>query len=114
LAKFFKKSFEEEQGDGSIVLFLSYESDPSNLSQHISKLKASGAEVLFLPQYAHELPGILKQIRDAGWSKPILGGDAWESSKLMATCGDLCKGLFFSSHFSPYGAEGSAFSFVQE
>jgi len=114
LAKFFKKAFELEQGDGSIVSYLSYESGPSKLSSQISALKKSDADVLFLPQYAHELPGILKQIRDAGWDKPVLGGDAWESSELMANCGDLCKGLFFSSHFSPYGATGTALSFVQE
>ncbi|BHH85428.1 ABC transporter substrate-binding protein [Desulforhopalus sp. 52FAK] len=114
LAKFFKQAFEQEQGDTSVVAYLSYESDSSDLTTQISTLKESKAEVLFLPQYAHELPGILKQIRDAGWDKPVLGGDAWESSELMGNCGDLCKGLFFSSHFSPYGAEGVALSFVQE
>ena len=114
LAKFFKNAFEDDQGEGSIVAFLTYESNPNDLSQQISSLKKSDAEILFLPQYAHELPGILKQIRDAGWEKPILGGDAWESSGLMAACGDLCKGLFFSSHFSPYGAEGAARAFVKQ
>ena len=114
LAKFFKKSFEEEQGEGSVVAFMTFESNPSDLSQQLSKITSSDAEVLFVPQYASELPGILKQIRDAGWDKPILGGDTWESSDLMETCGDLCKGLFFSSHFSPYGAEGKSLAFVKE
>lgn len=114
LAKFFKKSFEEEQGEGSVVSFMSFESDPSDLSPQLAEIIGSGAEVLFVPQYAIELPGILKQIRDAGWDKPIMGGDTWESSDLMENCGDLCKGLFFSSHFSPYGAEGTALAFVKE
>ena len=114
LAKFFKKSFEEAQGEGSVVAFMSFESDPSDLSPQLAKIVASGAEVLFVPQYAIELPGILKQVRDAGWDKPIMGGDTWESSDLMETCGDLCKGLFFSSHFSPYGVEGTALAFVKE
>lgn len=114
LAQFFKKSFEEEQGEGSVVAFMSFESDPSDLSSQLTKIVNSGAEVLFVPQYAVELPGILQQIRDAGWDKPIMGGDTWESSDLMETCGDLCKGLFFSSHFSPYGAKGTALAFVKE
>lgn len=114
LAKFFKKSFEEDQGEGSVVAFMSFESDPSNLSPQLVKIVNSGAEVLFVPQYAAELPGILQQIRDAGWDKPIMGGDTWEAPDLMETCGDLCKGLFFSSHFSPYGAEGTALAFVKE
>ncbi|MFT5702163.1 MAG: branched-chain amino acid transport system substrate-binding protein [Desulforhopalus sp.] len=114
LAKFFKKAFEEEQGDGSVVSFAAYESNSSDLSPQLAQIVGSEAQVLFLPQYAHELPSILKQIRDAGWDKPILGGDAWESSELMKTCGDLCKGLFFSSHFSPYGAKGESLAFVKE
>jgi len=114
MAKCFKKSFEEEQGEGSVIAFMSFESDPSDLSPQLAKIVASDAEVLFVPQYAVELPGILKQIRDAGWDKPIMGGDTWEFSDLMETCGDLCKGLFFSSHFSSYGAEGTALAFVKD
>lgn len=114
LAKFFKKSFEEQRGEGAVVVFADYESNPSDLSSQLAKIVNSSAEVLFVPQYAHELPGILKQIRTAGWDKPVLGGDAWESSELMKNCGDLCKGLFFSSHFSPYGATGKSLTFVKE
>jgi branched-chain amino acid transport system substrate-binding protein len=114
LAKFFKKSFEEERGAGAVVVFADYESNPSDLRSQLSTIVKSGAEVVFVPQFAHELPGILRQIRAAGWDKPVLGGDAWESSELMKNCGDLCKGLFFSSHFSPYGATGKSLTFVKE
>lgn len=113
LAEFFKSAFETIKGAGSVVAYESYESDPSNLTASIKKIVASGADVLFVPQYAHELPGILKQVRAAGWKKPILGGDAWEASDLMENCGDLCKGLYFSSHFAALGAKGLASSFVE-
>lgn len=113
LATFFKKSFEEQQGAGSVTAFAEFEGDFSDLSVQVKTIMDSGADVLFVPQYAHELPVILKQIKDAGWDKPILGGDAWESSDLIEKCGDLCKGQYFSSHFSPYGAKGKALSFVK-
>lgn len=112
LAEFFKKSFETLKGAGSIASFESFKSDPSNLSEQIKAINNSGADVLFVPQYSHELPGILKQLREGGWDKPILGGDAWESSDLMVKCGDLCKGSFFSAHFAAFGAKGTAKSFV--
>lgn len=113
LAEFFKSSFEKIKGTGSVVAFESYQSDAGNLSASLKRIVASGADVLFIPQYAHELPGILKQVRAAGWRKDILGGDGWEASDLMANCGDLCKGLYFSSHFGALGAKGSAGAFVE-
>ena len=67
-----------------------------------------------LPQYAHEIPSIIEQARARGWNKPILGGDAWESSDLMEKCGDKCKGLFFSSHFGAVGAKGKTLTFVEQ
>lgn len=112
LAEFFKSAFEAQKGAGSVVAFESYESDASNLSASFARIVDSGADVLFVPQYAHELPGILKQAREAGWRKVVMGGDAWEASDLMANCGDLCKGLFFSSHFGAVGAKGLAADFV--
>lgn len=112
LAKFFKKSFEAQKGEGSVVAFESFQTDPSKLDAQIKKIISSGADILFVPQYSHELPVILKQLNKGGWDKPVMGGDAWESSDLMEKCGDLCKGLFFSAHFAAYGAKGKAKEFI--
>lgn len=114
LAEFFKSSFEAKKGPGSVVAFESFETDASKLSASFKRIVDSGADVLFVPQYAHELPGILQQAKAAGWNKPVLGGDAWEASDLMANCGDLCKGQFFSSHFAAVGAKGKANDFVEK
>lgn len=112
LAEFFKKSFENMKGAGTVVAFESFQTDFSDLSAQIKSINQSGADVLFLPQYSNELPQILKQLRDGGWDKPIMGGDGWESSDLMENCGDLCKGLFFSAHFASFGAKGKSKEFV--
>ncbi|MGB3223856.1 MAG: ABC transporter substrate-binding protein [Desulforhopalus sp.] len=112
LAAFFKSSFEKEKGAGSVVAYEFFKSDYSDLSSSMKKIMVSGADVLFVPQYSHELPSILKQIKAAGWEKPIIGGDAWESSDLNEKCGDLCKGLFFSAHFGAIGAKGKSKDFI--
>ncbi len=115
LAEFFKKSFETLQGPGSVVVFENYLSNEvDNLASHLDKIVASDAEVLFVPQYAHEIPSIVAQARDRGWKKPILGGDAWESSDLVAKCGEKCKGLYYSSHFGAIGAKGKTRTFVEQ
>ena len=113
LAEFFKKSFEAKQGAGSVIFenFLTSEKD---LSAHLDKIVASGADVLFVPQYDDQIPGIVKQARARGWTKDIMGGDAWETSDLMKNCGDLCKGLYFSSHFAAIGAKGKSRIFVDQ
>ncbi len=43
-----------------------------------------------------------------------MGGDAWETSDLMKNCGELCKGLYFSSHFAAIGAKGKSRTFVDQ
>ncbi len=115
LAEFFKSAFEKKQGEGSVVVFEDYlTNEEKDLSNHVKKIVASDADVLFLPQYANEIPNLISQIRAGGWNKPILGGDAWESSDLMANCGDKCKGSYFSSHFGAIGAKGKTKIFVDD
>lgn len=113
LAKYFKSGFESSQGADSIVAFEDFLTSEKDLTQHIKRIIASGAEVIFLPQYAYEVPEIVSQARAAGWDKMILGGAAWASSDL-AKCGELCEGLFFSSHFGALGVKGTAKTFVDQ
>lgn len=114
LAEFFKSSFEAQQGVGSVVAFEDFLSNEKDLTGQLDKIVVSDADVLFLPQYGHEIPSLVGQARARGWQKPILGGDAWESPDLMAKCGDLCKGLYFSSHFGAVGAKGKTQTFVEQ
>lgn len=115
LAEFFKAAFEAKQGANSVVVFENFLTNEKNdLSVHLDKIVASDADVLFLPQYSHEIPSIIGQARARGWKKVILGGDAWESSDLMPNCGDLCKGLYYSSHFGAVGAKGKTQIFVEQ
>ena len=112
LAASFKASFEKEHGAASVVAYESFEKNPSDLGAQLKQIVNSGAEVLFIPQYSNEVPTIMQQVRKAGWTKPVIGGDAWASSDLLEQCGDTCKGSFFSAHFAPQGAQGKAKAFV--
>jgi len=113
LADFFKTAFLAKHGEGSIVAYEDFHSNETDYSAHMKRIVASGADVLFVPQYDNQIPEIVKQAKAAGWDKPILGGDAWETSTLMEQCGDLCKGYFFSSHFAAIGAKGKSQEFVE-
>jgi branched-chain amino acid transport system substrate-binding protein len=114
LAEFFKAAFEAKQGQNSVVAFENFLTSEKDLTAHLDRIVASDADVLFLPQYSHEIPAIISQARARGWKKTIMGGDAWESSDLMPNCGDLCKGLYYSSHFGAVGAKGKTQIFVEQ
>jgi len=112
LAEFFKQAWEDLHGPGSVVAFESFTTKDRDFSAQLTKIKESGAEFFFTPQYYDEVPLIVKQAHELGWDKPILGSDSWGSAELMTLCGDDCKGLFFSTHYAAAGATGATKEFI--
>jgi len=112
LAEFFKDAFEKMHGAGSVVAFETFTTKDRDFSAQLTTIIKSGADVLFTPQYYDEVPLIVKQARELGWDKPIMGSDSWGSAELMNLCGDDCKGLFFSTHYAAAGAEGATKEFI--
>lgn len=112
LAEFFKKSWEELHGPGSVVAFETFTTKDKDFSAQLTKIINSGAEVLFVPQYYDEVPLIVQQAHQLGWNKPIVGSDSWGSAELMKLCGSDCYGLFFSTHYAAAGAVGATKAFI--
>ena len=106
LAEFFKMAFEEIHGAGSVVAFETFTTGDKDFSAQMTNVVASGADVLFVPQYYSEVPLIIRAAKEMGWQNAILGADAWAGGDLMSLCGDDCKGYFFSSHYAAEGATG--------
>jgi branched-chain amino acid transport system substrate-binding protein len=112
LAEFFKEAFEKLHGKGSVVAFESFTTGDKDFSAQMTNIVASGADVLFVPQYYSEVPLIVQAAKEMGWAKPILGSDSWGGGDLMALCGDDCKGYFFSTHYAAAGAKGKTKVFI--
>ena len=112
LAEFFKQAWEKLHGAGSVVAYESFSTGDVDFSAQLTKIKNSGAEFLFTPQYYNEVALIVKQAHQLGWDKPIVGSDSWGSAELMNLCGDDCKGLFFSTHYAAAGATGATKEFI--
>ncbi len=83
LAESFTKAFASLGGE--VVARLVYATGQTDVSGLARDLVASGAKVLFLPNYHHEIPSQVAQVRALGFTGPILGGDSWE----MLTGSDL-------------------------
>lgn len=112
LAEFFKAAFEEIHGKGSVVNFETFTTKDVDFSAQLTNIVKGGADVLFVPQYYNEVPLIVKQAKQLGWKKPIMGADAWAGGDLMGLCGDDCKGYYFTAHYSNVGAKGKTKEFI--
>ncbi|MFC2037108.1 ABC transporter substrate-binding protein [Chloroflexota bacterium] len=112
LAEFFKKGWEDLHGEGSVVAYESFTTGDADFSAQLTKIKDSGAQFIFTPQYYNEVALIAQQAHDLGWDAPIVGSDSWGSAELMNLCGDDCKGQFFSTHYAAAGATGATKDFI--
>jgi branched-chain amino acid transport system substrate-binding protein len=113
LAEFFKKSWEEINGPGSVVAYESFTTKDTEFGAQLTKIINSGAEFLFTPQYYNEVALIVKQAHELGWNKPIVGSDSWGSAETVNLCGKDCYGLFFSTHYAAAGATGATKEFIE-
>jgi branched-chain amino acid transport system substrate-binding protein len=112
LAEFFKQAWEKLHGAGSVVAYESFTTKDKDFSAQLTKIKNSGAQFLFTPQYYDEVPLIVKQAHQLGFNKPIVGSDSWDSAELMKLCGNDCKGLYFTTHYAAAGATGPTKAFI--
>ena len=92
MAEFFKGAWEDNNGPGSVVAYESFTTKDTDFSAQLTKIRESGAEFIFTPQYYNEVALIAQQAHELGWDAPIVGSDSWGSAELMNLCGDDCKG----------------------
>jgi branched-chain amino acid transport system substrate-binding protein len=114
LAEFFKSAWEELHGPGSVVAFETFTTGDQDYSAQLTKIRDSGAEVLFTPQYYNEVPLIVTQAQNLGMTIPIVGSDSWGDPQTLELCGDNCDGYYFSTHYVASGATGITKEFIDK
>lgn len=112
LAKFFKEAFVKM--GGQVVGEQSYSEGDSDFKGQLTALRASNPDVLFVPGYYTEVGQIAIQSRDLGMTAPMLGGDGWESPKLLEIGGKALNGSFYSNHYSPDDPDPVVRTFVDK
>jgi len=85
LAAEFKKVM--ESSGGTITDIENYVGGDKDFKSTLTRIKASNAEVVFVPGYYSEVGLIVKQARELGITVPIVGGDGWDSAKLPELAG---------------------------
>lgn len=112
LAEFFKKAYTEN--GGSIVLEESYLQKDSDFKAVLTKMAAAKPEVIYVPGYYEEVGKICKQARELGINVPIVGGDGWDSPKLVEIAGAAAlNNTYFTNHYSPDSTSEASKNFVE-
>jgi branched-chain amino acid transport system substrate-binding protein len=99
IAEVFRDAF-RSQG-GKVAAFDSYGKDDVDFSALLTKVKSSGADILFLPDYYNKVGLIARQAREKGISARLVGPDGWDSPDLVKIAGSAIEGGYFSNHYSP-------------
>lgn len=86
---------------GEVVSDQAYNGGDTDFSAQLTKIKDSGAEIIFIPGYYTEGGNIAIQARKLGVTIPLIGGDGWDSSQLPAIGGKAIEGCYYSNHSAP-------------
>jgi branched-chain amino acid transport system substrate-binding protein len=97
LGHYFEERF--TQLGGKIVARASYSNGDADFKAQLSSVKGSNPQILFVPGYYTDIGQIAIQARDLGITAPLVGGDGWESPKLIAIGGKALEGSFYSNHY---------------
>jgi branched-chain amino acid transport system substrate-binding protein len=110
LAELYRDSWNTNYGE--VVAWESCGQKDSNFSAQLTRIIASGAEILYLPIYYDIVAKIIPQAKSLGWSKPIMGADAWGSADLWKLSDGSVAGYYFTTHYAAAGAVGKTKEFI--
>ena len=98
LGKYFKERFVEL--GGKVVLEDNYQTGDKDFSAQITKLKGLKAkpDLLFISSGPDDVGTIVKQVRDAGITQPIMGGDGYDTPLLVEVAGAGAENVYFTTH----------------
>lgn len=85
---------------GTVVVEDNYRSGNKDLSGQIGRLKreVNSPEMLYIASGPDHVGPVVKQFREAGFSQPIFGGDAYDTPRLREIAGPHADNVFFTTH----------------
>lgn len=112
LADAFVKAF--EANGGKIVAKEAYVAKDTDFRSTLTRIKSAKPEFVFLPGYYEEVGLILKQARELGIDYPFMGGDGWDSPKVVEIAGaKALNNTFITNHYSPQDKDEKIQGFVK-
>ena len=96
-----KDAFEAKVAElgGTIVASESFATGDVDYNTQLTSIKATDAEVIFVPAYYQEATYITKQAADLGMNLPFLGSDGWDGILATVTDASTVQNAIFLSPF---------------
>jgi branched-chain amino acid transport system substrate-binding protein len=85
---------------GQIVADESYSEGDTDFSAQLTSIRSHAPEAIYVPGYYTEVALMARQARQLGINIPLLGGDGWDSPKLLEIGGPALDNSYFSNHYS--------------
>ena len=108
LAKYWQERFEEL--GGKVVLDDTYTQGDTDFSAQITRLKALSPQpdcLYVAALQASDAGAEAKQLRDAGITLPMVGGDGYDGPELVGVGGSAAENVYFSTHAFISAEKGS-------
>jgi len=112
LADVFAENFKKM--GGSIVANESYSEGDTDFSAQLTSIKSKNPQAVFLPGYYTEVGLVVRQAKKLGLNVPFLGGDGWDSPRLIEIGGEALNGSYYSNHFAVSDPDPRIQKFVSE
>ncbi|MBX6322724.1 MAG: ABC transporter substrate-binding protein [Rhodospirillaceae bacterium] len=98
LSGYFKEAY--ERGGGKIVLEDNYKSGDKSFTAQITKLKSLSEkpDAVYVAAMPDDIGLVVKQMRQAGITQPIVGGDGYDTPLLLEVGGEAANNVHFSTH----------------
>ena len=112
LAQYFSESFRKL--GGVITSEQAFSEGDNDFKAQLTALKSTNPEIIFVPGYYNEAALIVKQGRELNIALPFIGGDGWDSAKLLEIGGAAMEGTFYCNHYSTHDTREVVQNFVQK
>ncbi|MCI0531172.1 MAG: ABC transporter substrate-binding protein [candidate division Zixibacteria bacterium] len=112
LAEFFTKEFEKR--GGTVLVNESYSEGDIDFRAQLTSIKNKNPQVLMVPGYYTEVGLVARQARELGITFPIVGGDGWDSPRLIDIGREALEGAYFVTHFTDGDPDSLVQNFVKE
>ncbi len=98
LAGYFKRRFIEL--GGSVVIEEPFDDETSDLSVQIQQLKSlpRSPDFFYIAAMPYNAGMVIRQLREAGFSAPVLGGDGFDTPQIVEIAGPAAERVFFTTH----------------
>ncbi|HTK82160.1 MAG TPA: ABC transporter substrate-binding protein [Bacteroidota bacterium] len=98
LAEFFSTNFKAMGGE--VIGEQAYSEGDNDFKAQLTALKGMNPEAVIVPGYYTEAALVVKQARELKLDVPFIGGDGWDSAKLLEIGGAAMENTYYANHYT--------------